>query len=90
MGTVAFVSFIASTTNPSFTATQFALLTSLSALPRTFCNAATGLIVEAVGWEHFFLLCTLLALPGMLMLLKVAPVFKTDREVPQKNKKCRN
>ncbi|HBQ40683.1 MAG TPA: AmpG family muropeptide MFS transporter, partial [Halieaceae bacterium] len=45
-------------------ATQFALFTAIAALPRTFANASTGVIVEAVGWQPFFLLCTLLAVPG--------------------------
>lgn len=73
LGTAAFVSYIARTTNPAYTATQFALFTSLAALPRTFANAATGFIVDAVGWEIFFLLCYALAIPGMLLLLKIAP-----------------
>ena len=73
LGTAAFVAFIARTTHPAYTATQFALFTSLSAVPRTFANAATGYIVDDLGWMGFFLLCTLLALPGMLLLLKVAP-----------------
>lgn len=73
LGTVAFVAFIARTTHPAYTATQFALFTSLMAVPRTFANAATGWLVEAMGWTGFFLLCALLAIPGMLLLLKVAP-----------------
>jgi MFS transporter, PAT family, beta-lactamase induction signal transducer AmpG len=73
LGTAAFVAFIARTTNPAYTATQFALFTSLMAVPRTFANAATGWLVEAMGWMGFFLLCAVLALPGMLLLLKVAP-----------------
>ena len=36
-------------------------------------NATTGWIVAQMGWFHFFLLCTLLALPGMALLLRVAP-----------------
>jgi len=73
LGTAAFVAFIAKTTNPAFAATQFALFTALTALPRTFANATTGIIVEQIGWTNFYFLCTLLAIPGMLMLLKVAP-----------------
>jgi PAT family beta-lactamase induction signal transducer AmpG len=73
LGTAAFVAFIARTTHPAYTATQFALFTSLAAMPRTFANAATGWLVESIGWTGFFLLCALLALPGMLLLLKVAP-----------------
>ncbi|KGJ90226.1 AmpG family muropeptide MFS transporter [Thalassotalea sp. ND16A] len=73
LGTAAFTAFIARTTNPTFAATQFALFTALTALPRTFANASTGFIVEQMGWTSFFLLCTVLAVPGMLMLFKVAP-----------------
>ena len=73
LGTAAFVAYIAQTTNPLYTATQFALFTSLAAVPRTFANAATGYLVEYFGWMHFFILCFFLAIPGMLLLLKVAP-----------------
>ena len=73
LGTAAFTAFIARTTNPAFAATQFALFTALTALPRTFANATTGVIVEQVGWTNFYFLCTVLAIPGMLMLFKVAP-----------------
>lgn len=73
LGTAAFVSYIARETNPMYTATQIALLTSLSAVPRTFFNASTGYLVNVLGWEHFFWLCAILAIPGMLLLIKVAP-----------------
>jgi PAT family beta-lactamase induction signal transducer AmpG len=73
LGTAAFVAFIARTTHPLYTATQFALFTSLASVPRAFINASTGFLVEELGWFAFFLLCTALALPGMALLLKVAP-----------------
>jgi MFS transporter, PAT family, beta-lactamase induction signal transducer AmpG len=73
VGTAAFVAYIARTTHPAYTATQFALFTSLAAVPRTFINATAGWLVETMGWSGFFLLCAALALPGMLLLLKVAP-----------------
>jgi PAT family beta-lactamase induction signal transducer AmpG len=73
LGTAAFVAYIARATHPSFTATQFALFTSLAAVPRTFANAATGWLVELLGWPGFFWLCFALALPGMALLTKVAP-----------------
>jgi len=73
LGTVALVAFIARATHPLYTATQFALFTSLSAVPRVIFNAGTGWIVERIGWFDFFLLCALLALPGMGLLLKIAP-----------------
>ena len=73
LGTAAFVGFIAHTTHPLYTATQFALFTSLAAVPRTFANAATGYLIDSLGWRNFFLLCFVLAIPGMLLLIKVAP-----------------
>ena len=73
LGTAAFTAFIARATNPVFAATQFALFTALTAVPRTLANALTGMIVERVGWTSFFFLCTALAIPGMLLLFKAAP-----------------
>lgn len=77
MGTAAFTAFIARETSRAYAATQFALFTALAALPRTFANASTGLIVEQIGWTPFFLLCAVLALPGMLLLYWVAPWKRT-------------
>jgi len=73
LGTAAFVAYIAQTTHPLYTATQFALFTSLAAVPRTFANAATGYMVENLGWFNFFIVCFILAIPGMLLLIKIAP-----------------
>lgn len=73
LGTAAFTAYLALETNPRFTATQFALFTSLSAVPRTFINALTGYIVEFTGWTNFFIICVVLALPGLMLLPKIAP-----------------
>jgi PAT family beta-lactamase induction signal transducer AmpG len=73
LGTAAFVAFIARATNPLYTATQYALFSSLAAVPRTLINSGAGYLVEQMGWFQFFLLCVLLAVPGMLLLFKVAP-----------------
>lgn len=73
MGTAAFIAFMASITNKKFTATQYALLTSLMAVPRTVFSAPTGFFAKHMGWESFFIGCTLIAIPGMLLLLKFAP-----------------
>lgn len=73
LGTAAFVAFIARSTDRRYTATQFALFTSLAAVPRTFTTALIGYIVAATGWFNFFLICFALAIPGMLLLFKVAP-----------------
>lgn len=73
LGTAAFLAFIARTTSKLHTATQLALFTALTSLPRTFANASTGYLVEWVGWTNFYLLCAALAVPGMLLLFWVAP-----------------
>ena len=78
LGTAAFVAYIAHTTHPAYTATQFALFTSLAAVPRTFVNATAGWLAEQLGWSGFFLLCAVLAIPGMLLLFKVAPWGETQ------------
>jgi len=78
LGTAAFVAYIARATHPLYTATQFALFTSLAAVPRSFINAAAGWLVEQMGWLAFFLLCAALAVPGMLLLLRVAPWQKSN------------
>ena len=73
LGTAALTAFMARSTNVAFAATQFALFTALASVPRVLASATTGFIVEQTGWTNFFFLCTLLAVPGMLLLLKVAP-----------------
>lgn len=73
LGMAALTAYIATLTNPRYTATQFALFTSLASIPRTFVSATTGYLVEHTGWFVFFILCFILALPGMLLLFKIAP-----------------
>ncbi len=73
MGTAAYAAFMASITNKKFTATQYALLTSLMGIPRVLASAPTGFLAKNVGWETFFIACALIAIPGMLLLLKFAP-----------------
>lgn len=75
MGTAAYAAFMASITNKKFTATQYALLTSLMGIPRVLASAPTGYLAKNLGWESFFIACTLIAIPGMLLLLKFAPWY---------------
>jgi len=73
MGTAAYAAFMASITNKKFTATQYALLSSLMGVPRVFASAPTGFLAKVMGWENFFIFCVLIAIPGMLLLVKFAP-----------------
>lgn len=82
MGTVALTAFLARETSRAFTATQFALFSSIVVIPRTFANASTGFLIEWMGYTSFFLVCVLVAVPGMLMLFKVAPWGGDSRSGP--------
>jgi PAT family beta-lactamase induction signal transducer AmpG len=73
LGTAAISAFIAAQTNRRFSVTQLALLLSFVTLARTFTSALAGFLIETVGYPLFFLICFALAIPGMLLLLKVAP-----------------
>ncbi len=73
MGTAAFIAFMASITHKKFTATQYALLSSLMGIPRVMASAPTGFFAKNMGWVSFFIACTLIAAPGMLLLFKCAP-----------------
>jgi MFS transporter, PAT family, beta-lactamase induction signal transducer AmpG len=68
MGTAAFVALLMTLCNQRYSATQFALLSSLSALGRIFVSPTSGYVVEATGWAVFFLFTTCAALPGLVLL----------------------
>ena len=69
MGTAAFVAYLSSLCNLSYTATQYALLSSFMAQARTTLAAGGGYLAEATSWVGFFVLTTLAAVPGLLLLL---------------------
>lgn len=73
MGTAAFVSFLMALCTQRYSATQFALLSSLAALGRVFISPTSGYIVESVGWPVFFFITALAALPGLWMLRHLRP-----------------
>jgi PAT family beta-lactamase induction signal transducer AmpG len=79
MGTAAYAAFMASITNKRFTATQYALLSSLMGVPRVLASAPTGFLAKHLGWEAFFAACALVALPGLLLLLKFGPQTADSR-----------
>ncbi|MET0013572.1 MAG: AmpG family muropeptide MFS transporter [Sedimenticola sp.] len=68
LGTAAYIAFMASLTNKKFTATQYALLSSLMGVPRVIAASPTGFMAEWMGWFGFFVFCALIAIPGLLLL----------------------
>jgi PAT family beta-lactamase induction signal transducer AmpG len=75
MGTAALVAFMAYLTDTRFTASQFALLSALSALPRVLLTAPTGWLATQMGWINFFVFAALVAIPGLLLLLRFRSWF---------------
>lgn len=67
LGTSAFLGFMGALTDRRFTATQYALLSSLMALPRTTVTASSGALQEVLGWTMFFVVCTAIAIPGLIL-----------------------
>lgn len=74
MGTGAFGVLLLRMTQKQFSATQYALFTSLFALPRILAGPATGVMVDAMGWLDFFVLTIAIGVPGLLMLQRFAPL----------------
>jgi MFS transporter, PAT family, beta-lactamase induction signal transducer AmpG len=68
MGTAAFVSLLMAMCDHRYTATQYALLSSLAALGRIFISPTSGFVVESIGWPGFFFITFLAAIPGLVLL----------------------
>ncbi len=83
MGTAAFAAYMASLTNKKFTATQYALLSSLMGIPRVLAATPTGYMAKHFGWTAFFLFCTAMAIPGMLLLFRIAPWTSEGRKTEE-------
>lgn len=79
MGTSAFIAFLMALCNKRYSATQYALLSSLSAIGRVFITPLSGFLVEALGWANFFILTFFTAIPGLILLwiIRNTPLFKS-------------
>jgi PAT family beta-lactamase induction signal transducer AmpG len=71
MGTAAFVAFLMSLCNQKFTATQYALLSAFAAIGRVWVGPFSGVLSESIGWPNFFVFSTVMAIPGILMLISM-------------------
>ena len=83
LGQAAYATYMAIQTNKRFTATQYALLTSLMGVPGVFAASITGYLIEFSGWNFFYIFCALAALPGLLLLFKIAPWDASNEELEQ-------
>ena len=73
LGTGAFSVLLLRLTQKRFSATQYALLSSLFSIPRILAGPPTGLLVDAIGWRDFFILTIVAGIPGMIMLQRFVP-----------------
>lgn len=80
MATTAYVAFMATLTNRKFTATQYALLSSLMGVPRVIVNTPTGYLAEWLGWEGFFLFCMAATVPGLWLLTRFRAWMESPTE----------
>jgi PAT family beta-lactamase induction signal transducer AmpG len=78
----AFVAYLSRLTNVAFTATQYALLSSLAAIPLRTLGGLSGVLAEWLGWVDFFLLTTAAALPGMAIMLVLLKRYPPPERAP--------
>ncbi len=81
MGTAAFVALVMSLCDPRYTATQFALLSSLEALGRVFAGRPSADVVALVGWTQFFVLTVVVALPGLWAVWRIRHSIEPEQKV---------
>jgi PAT family beta-lactamase induction signal transducer AmpG len=81
MGTGAFSVLLLRLTQKQFSATQYALFSSLFALPRILAGPVTGVLVDAMGWREFFILTMVVGIPGMVLLQRFSPMGVRDPDM---------
>jgi PAT family beta-lactamase induction signal transducer AmpG len=85
----ALVSYLSSLCSPGFTATQYALLSSLAAVGRTLVASSGGLLADKLGWVSFFLLSTVATVPALLLIIWIAQRGNVAPDIPVfESKKC--
>jgi MFS transporter, PAT family, beta-lactamase induction signal transducer AmpG len=65
----AFVTYLSGLSNTAFTATQYALLSSVAAFARTFATTPSGVVADNLGFTDFYVLCAALGIPGLMLLI---------------------
>ena len=81
MGSAAFITYLASITNRKYTATQYAILSSIATIGRNFLSGFSGTMVKSLGWAPFFYTCALIAVPGLVMLYIVNKQYNKNGQV---------
>ncbi|MGA2206349.1 MAG: AmpG family muropeptide MFS transporter [Terracidiphilus sp.] len=82
MAGTALITYLSSLCSPAFTATQYALLSSLALLGRTVVASSGGVLSEKIGWVRFFLLTTIVALPAIILFIWIGPRDDLNQRKP--------
>lgn len=82
LGTASYAAYLSSLTNRKYTATQYALLTSLMALPGYLLSAPSGFIAEFLGYTQYFMLCTVVAIPGLCLIPFLGRLVSGSEDYP--------
>jgi len=77
MAGAALIAYLSDLCSPAFTATQYALLSSLSAVGRTMVASSGGVLADRLGWVGFFLLTTVVTIPALVLLIWIAQSDRT-------------
>ena len=85
LGSAAFVAYLSVLCRKEYSGTQYALLSSIMGLARTFLSSPSGFIVESVGWGYFFLISTIFGLPGLIILFWMRLKFPINMQISTKN-----
>ncbi len=80
MGTTAFLALLMALCNHRFAATQYAVFSSLASLGRVIISPTSGFVVDAIGWETFYLLTFLIAIPGLILIVKLREIINIASE----------
>jgi PAT family beta-lactamase induction signal transducer AmpG len=79
MATSALLAFMANQCDKRFSATQYSLLSSLASVPRVLAGSLTGILATQLGWPSFFLICTLITIPGIALVFRLRRVDEQYR-----------
>ncbi|HOA83188.1 MAG TPA: MFS transporter [Thermodesulfovibrio thiophilus] len=80
MGTTAFLALLMALCNHRFAATQYAVFSSLASLGRVIISPTSGFVVDAIGWETFYFLTFLIAMPGLILIVKLREIINIVSE----------
>ncbi|MFL2661239.1 MAG: AmpG family muropeptide MFS transporter [Alphaproteobacteria bacterium] len=81
MGSASFVAYLSVLCKKEYSGTQYALLSSIMGLARTFLSAPSGFVVEYIGWGNFFLISTIIGIPGLIILLWMRKKFPLSQQI---------